>query len=81
MRRATFLGAGGSFLSQAELARRSGVHPLTITRLESGRRRLRLAQCVPWLARWVSLRVSWPAPTRSPRQTVVRFSAHHPFSG
>jgi transcriptional regulator with XRE-family HTH domain len=25
------------FLSQAELARRTGVHPLTITRLESGR--------------------------------------------
>ena len=25
------------FLSQAELARRSGVHPLTVTRLESGR--------------------------------------------
>ena len=27
----------GQFLSQAELARRSGVHALTITRLESGR--------------------------------------------
>jgi transcriptional regulator with XRE-family HTH domain len=27
----------GSFLTQAELARRSGVHALTITRLESGR--------------------------------------------
>ena len=27
----------GQFLSQAELARRSGVHPLTVTRLESGR--------------------------------------------
>ena len=26
-----------NFLSQAELARRSGVHALTITRLESGR--------------------------------------------
>ena len=26
-----------SFLTQAELARRSGVHALTITRLESGR--------------------------------------------
>jgi transcriptional regulator with XRE-family HTH domain len=25
------------FLSQAELARRSGVHPLTVTRLESGK--------------------------------------------
>ena len=27
----------GQFLSQAELARRSGVHPLTVTRLESAR--------------------------------------------
>lgn len=27
----------GQFLSQAELARRSGVHTLTITRLEAGR--------------------------------------------
>ena len=27
----------GQFLSQAELARRSGVHALTVTRLESGR--------------------------------------------
>jgi len=27
----------GQFLSQAELARRSGVHALTITRLEAGR--------------------------------------------
>jgi transcriptional regulator with XRE-family HTH domain len=27
----------GNFLTQAELARRSGVHALTITRLESGR--------------------------------------------
>jgi transcriptional regulator with XRE-family HTH domain len=27
----------GQFLSQAELARRSGVHTLTITRLETGR--------------------------------------------
>lgn len=27
----------GQFLSQAELARRSGVHALTITRLETGR--------------------------------------------
>jgi transcriptional regulator with XRE-family HTH domain len=25
------------FLSQAELARRSGVHPLTVTRLENGK--------------------------------------------
>jgi transcriptional regulator with XRE-family HTH domain len=27
----------GNFLTQAELARRSGVHALTITRLEAGR--------------------------------------------
>jgi transcriptional regulator with XRE-family HTH domain len=27
----------GQFLSQAELARRSGVHPLTVTRLENGK--------------------------------------------
>jgi transcriptional regulator with XRE-family HTH domain len=59
----------GQFLSQAELARRSGVHALTITRLEAGRTApsTRTGRA---LAQALGIgRLSWQRPRKSPKPT------------
>ena len=63
------------FLSQAELARRSGVHPLTVTRLENGKTAPSTRTVRAWLRRSASSPVTLRHQRKSPKPTDSRAAA------